>query len=785
MLHHVAILIYRSFKRFHSTFFINLIGLSTGLACTLLIYLWVRDELNMDKFLDNGERLFQVMQNTPGPNGIETIEGTPGILAKSLDDEMPEVEYSATVIPPSFNVSKGIISVPGKRMKAAGQYVTKEYLNLFSYKMLHGNRSHVLSDKNGVVVSSALALKLFDNVENAVGQTIEWSAQDISGVYFVSGVFEPAPENATIHFDILLNFELFEEKNPSDGWSNSGPRTFILLKERTSLEKFNNNIRNFIKSKDVNANATLFIQKFSDRYLYGSYENGVASGGRIEYVKLFSTIAIFIVFIACINFMNLFTAKASRRMKEAGIKKALGAGRKTLVLQYLSESFSMAFLSMAVAVLFVDLLLAPFNAITGKQMELNFNVEFIFIIITGILVTTLLAGTYPSIYLSGFDAASVLKGKLTTSISQVWARTGCVIFQFVVSIILIVSVWIVYKQMELVQSKKLGYERDHVIYFNVEKFSEAFLSQIKNIPGVVNAGGGNIEAGKQLGGTNGIDWEGKGPDDKTFFNKLWMSYDLIETLNMEMSEGRSFTRAFGSTDQVIFNEMAIKNMGLKNPIGKTVNVDGQKMEIVGIIKDFHFESLYEKIKPCALMLAPIEYVPRVSVKIQAGMETSALAGLEKIFGQYHSGLPFEFQFMDSDYQKLYASEKRVSVLSGYFASIAVLISCLGLFGLVAFTAERRLKEIGIRKVLGSTEFGIVTLLTADFTKIVLASIVIGLPISYFLATSWLSHFSYRIVPRPVYFIGSGVIALVIAWLTVATQAIKAARLNPVKSLRAD
>lgn len=783
MIRHNFLLAFRNFQRYKGSFLINLTGLASGLACVLMIYLWVNDELSVDKFFDHDERLYQVMQNTQRADGMETIEATPGLLAKSLKEEIPEVAYSASVIPPTFNASRGVVSVDDVQIKTSGQYVSEDYLKVFSYKLLYGDKNQVLSGKNSIVISEDLAQKLFKSVEDAVGKTIIWKTQEISGLCLISGIFENLPANATHQFDLLLNYTWFEETNPSDDWGSSSPRTYVLLKEDVPPNQFNAKIRDFIKTKDANSTATLFAQRYSDRYLYGSYENGMPSGGRVAYVKLFSIIAVFILVIACVNFMNLSTAKASRRLKEIGIKKAIGANRKALIFQHLEESTLMSFLSLTLAILLLLLLLPQFNQITGKQLALHLNSQLILSVLGITLFTGIIAGSYPAFYLSGFQPVAVLKGKLSTVLSGEGLRKGLVIFQFALSVMLIVSVFIVYQQIDLIQSKNLGYERDHIIYFDTENMSSAFASEIKNIPGVLQVGGGNLTAGSPLGGTNGIEWEGKSPDDNIFFSVKWVSYGLIETLGMEMVKGKSFLEDFGSSNQIIFNEKAIETMGLTDPIGKSVTIGGEERQIVGIVKNFHFESLYEEVKPCVLLLAPMQFAPRVSVKIQAGTEKATIEELEKVYQAHNPDLVFDFKFMDDDYQALYAAEQRVSTLSKYFAGLAILISCLGLFGLVAFIAERRLKEIGIRKILGASSLNIIRLLSADFTKMVLIAIVIALPISYIVAQNWLSDFAYRIDLRRWYFAGAGLVALVIAWLTIGLQTIKAARVNPVQCLK--
>ncbi len=788
MLRHTLLIIYRNFRRFKNTFFINLIGLSSGLACVLLIYLWVNDEQRIDHFNENDGRLFQVMQNFQKDGEIETMDATPYPLAKALVDELPEVEYAANAIPSYYNSSKGLIVSGNQRLKVKGQYVSKDYLKIFSYELINGEAENVLTAKEGLVISKDLAIKLFKSPDEAMGKQIEWQGIASNGIYFVSGVFESPPPSATVQFDVLFNFDVFLAAHEDlNNWGNSDPFTYVLLKPGTSAEVFNSKIKDFIKPRQRNSGASLFAQRYSDRYLNGRYENGVASGGRIEYVKLFSVIAFFILVIACINFMNLSTAKASRRIKEVGIKKAMGAARITLISQYIGESLLISFLSLAVGILIVDLLLPQFNLLTGKQLVLEFDLQLILVLMSIALITGIFSGSYPALYLSGFSPSAVLKGKLQTAFGELLARKGLVIFQFTVSIILIVCVWVVYEQMHFVRSKNLGYERDHVIYFDTEKVSDGFMSELKSIPGVLNAARFYHDLTGGHGGTGDIQWPGKNPDDKTDFSNLEVGHDFTETMNMKMAGGSSFSDKISWENQIIFNEAAIEAMGLKDPVGQTITIWGMKRQIVGVVKNFHFESLYEEVKPCFLFLIPMvpDTPSKIMVKIQRGSEQATLEQLDVFFRKHNPGIAFDYQFLDDDYERLYASEQRVGVLSRYFAVMAVLISCLGLFSLAAFTAERRLKEIGIRKVLGSSEMGIVYLLSGDFTKIVLAAILIALPVSYFITQQWLDSFAFKIPLQWWYFIGAGAIALVIAWLTVSSQAIRAARVNPTKCLKED
>ncbi|HRI22266.1 MAG TPA: ABC transporter permease, partial [Panacibacter sp.] len=443
---------------------LNLVGLSVGLTCTILIYLWISDELNVNKLKENDSRVYQVMQSAATGNGA--VPNTPGLLANALPQEMPEVEYAASVIPSTWFSDKGLFSFADKHIRGGGGFVSSDYFNIFRLRFIEGNSSRLFADKYNLAISKDLALKLFGTRENVIGKAIEWNQKDFNGSYIVSGIFEKMPANFSVKFDAVFNYALFLDKNPKLlKWTNNDPNTYLLLKKDANAEALNKKIAGFVKSKNTEAKQVLFVQRFSDTYLYNHYQNGVPAGSRIEYVKLFSIISIFILLIACINFMNLSTAKALKRIKETGIKKVMGASRKSLIIQYLSESVLMAFLSLLAAMLTVIFLLPVFNEITGKEIALHFGAGFFFVI-TGITaITGILAGCYPALYLSGFTPASVLKGKFKNTISEVWVRKGVVVFQFTVSAILIVSMLVVYQQMQLIQTTNLGYSRDHVIYF--------------------------------------------------------------------------------------------------------------------------------------------------------------------------------------------------------------------------------------------------------------------------------------------------------------------------------
>ncbi len=791
MFKHNFLIILRNLKRNKSSLSINLIGLSTALACVLFIYLWVNDEISIDKFLVKDQQIYQVMKNNTTEHGIETDEDVPGLLAKTLKDEFPEVEKSVGVFPPAAYTFNGIISINENNLKANWKFAGKEFFNIFPYELIYGSSDNVLNNKNTIVISDKLAESLFQSVDKAIGQSVEWDGEMVNSSFTIAGIFKSPPENATIQFDVLFNYDLFWEKFPNFlKWYNSGPSTYVVLKKHTNIADFDNKIAGLVKSKDSESRLTLFTRPYADLYLYASYKNGEQSGGRIEYVKLFSLIALFIVIIACINFMNLSTARASRRLKEIGVKKVVGADRKTLISQHMGETLLISYASLLIAIAIVAIFLPQFNQITGKHLAIYLDKTLIVSGIAIALFTGILAGSYPALYLSGLNPVAIQNGRIfnksKTSARELGIRKGLVVFQFIASVALIVSVIVIYRQMEYVQSKNLGFDRNNVIRFMAEgKAKEnpaTFISEVKKVPGVVNASFMDGDLTGRHSGTTGVNWEGKAPNQTVDFEILGVGYDLIDMLGINVVEGRQYSREFGAEDsKLIFNRAAIKAMGITDPIGKTVNLWGEDKQIIGIVEDFHFESLYEDVKPFFFRFG--ERRPHeILVKLQPGRERETLANLASFYRNYQ-GLAFDYQFLDEDFQKMYASEIRVATLSRYFAGLAILISCLGLFGLAAFTAEVRTKEIGIRKVMGSGVFNIVRLLSGEFTKMVVIAILISLPLSYLFLNSWLEKFASHIDLAWWYFAIAGLVTLVIAWITVGTQTLKAALTNPVNCLK--
>lgn len=768
---------------------LNVLGLSAGLACALLIFLWVNDERSYDRFFANDNQVYQVMEYRKADGDIKVSDESSGLVSEILKAQMPQVQYAASVAPTEW-FQNSTLSVGDKNIKAQGQYAGKDYFNIFSFKLLEGDKNKVLADNNSIVISDELAKKLFGTIENIIGKPIDFQHDT---TFFVSGIFEKLPSHSSQQFDFVLSFDYyFSIQSWVKTWNNTGPHNFVLLKKNTDLKAFNKRIAGVIASNSNDTTRSLFAAKFSDNYLINSFDHGSQVGSKIIYVKLFSLIAIFILVIACINFMNLSTAKAARRMKEVGIKKVVGAGRGQLVFQFLSESIILTLMAMGFAVIMVWLLLPAFNQLTGKQIGLTPDPKTIVSFLAIALMAGLLAGSYPALYLSKFNPLSVLKGTLKTSLAEAISRKGLVVFQFTMSAVLIVAVIIVYQQVQFIQSTNPGYNKDNIVRFDsegsIQGKEDEFIAEMKKIPGVVN---GSFTFNNMIGrnfGIWGIGWEGKDPNADIYFEGFGTGYDFTETMDMQMKEGRSFSRNYGDDQsKVLLNEAAIKVMHLKNPVGKSITVFGGKRQIIGIVKDFHFESLHEPVKPAYFTLLTPAKNPwyKIMVRIKADHQQQTIAAIQNLYEKNNPGFPFTFNFLSDAYQKQYDTETRIASLSKYFAGLAIIISCLGLFGLAAFTAQKRRKEIGVRKVIGASVTDITNMLSKDFLRLVIVALCIAFPASWWLMNNWLQGFAYRIHIGAGVFLLAGISIILITLFTISYQSIKAAVANPVKSLRTE
>ena len=708
--------------------------------------------------------------------------------------ELAEVEIA---VPVMEEFSYAILEANEQKIKAAGKFVGEDFFEAFSFNLVQGSKDKVLSEKSSIVISQFLADKFFKD-QNPIGKSFHMvdntdGEVEYEADYIVSGVFDNAGLNSSEHFDFLLpNSIFFSDRDQSArAWESNGPKVYIQLREGTDPKEFDKKLSAFYDSKMRGLwgerfpyiSVKMHLQPYSSRYLYGNYENGAPSGGRISYVYLFSIVGVITLLIACVNFINLSTALASRRLKEVGVKKVFGTTRKVLISQHLMESFTLVVLSFGAALILLLLTLPSFNAITGKTLSLNFDFQWLAIVSAVTISTTLLSGTYPAFFLSRLKPIDALQSKLRSSVGELLVRKGLIIFQFSISIILIISVLVISEQVNYVQSKNLGYDKENVIIFEKDGAlvdgAEPFLEKLQTMPGIKSSTvlEGSIAQFDNSGG--GYKRENKPYIQFTF---AYVGYDYVETVGLELKEGRSFSRDFSNEDsKIILNETAIAAMGLEDPLGKIVNIRGNR-EVIGILKDFHLQSLHEKIKPSFLIFEP-EDATTIAVKLHAANSMETIEKLEEAYHEFNPGLPFQFSFLDDEYNALYQSEQKVATLSSYFASIAILISCLGLFGLTAFITERRIKEIGIRKVLGSSRIRIVALLGSGMIKMLLVAILIAIPVAFSLLGSWLENFAYSIELSTWFFAVGAFATIAIACLTVSFQTWKAASANPVKCLK--
>ncbi len=763
---------------------LNIIGLSAGLACALLIFLWVSDELSFDRFFANDERLYRLLEKRDVNGEISYTQESSGRLSEAVKQSLPEVEYAAAIAPAKW-FAQNTLSVGDKNIKANCQYAEKDYFNIFSFQLLEGDKNKVLADKSAIVLSNELAIKLFGTTENIIGKPVGF---DHDTTFYVSGVFKKMPANSSQQFDFVLSFDYFKAvKEWPAHWNSVGPQNFVLLKKETALNAFNKNVADIITTHTGNSARKVVAAKFSDGYLHNFHDNDSPAGERMQYVNLFTALAVFILLIACINFMNLSTAKAARRLKEVGIKKVVGARRSQLVLQFLAESFLLTLFAMVLAIGIAAFLLPQFNLLTGKSIELHVTWQMVAAIVAIVVITGFLAGSYPALYISGFDPLSILKGKLKTSTAELLSRKGLVVFQFTLSALLIVAVTVIYQQIQFIRSVNLGYNKENIVRFtaegSIQTHQEAFLAEMQRLPGVENAAYTfHSIVGRKY--SDGLDWPGKDYDRDTYFEVFGVSQQFVKTMGMQIKEGRDFSKDFGMDSMsIIVNEAAVKAMNLKNPIGAMVRFHRMNRQIVGVVSDFHFESMHESIKPAFLHLQEGE--GSILARIRQDNQQKTLAAIESLYKKYNPNFPFAFSFLDEAYQRQYQTETRTATLAGYFAGLAIIISCLGLFGLAAFTAQKRQKEIGIRKVIGASAAGITAMLSKDFLKLVGIALLIAFPLSWWLMHNWLQGYAYKINITPGVYLMAGALVFVITIIAISIQTIRVAVANPVAALRSE
>jgi len=752
--------------------------------------MWVHNELSIDGFNVKGDRLYKVYEREYYQDHIDGNYDTPSPLGQALKRNIPEIEDAVTMEDENESIS---LRVGNKIIKAEGSGASAGFFHVFSYPLLTGSADHALATTNSIAISEKLAIAFFGTVEKAMSQTIRY---DNKKDYQVTAVFDNMSKLSSRKLDFLISWEAFQEVKPwAKDWQTSGPLTYLLLKPGTSasaVDKKIINFRNLYIGDSSNAyHVELGLQKFDEVYLHNHFDNGKIVGGRIEYVHLFTIIAIFILLIACINFMNLATARSVTRAKEVGVRKVIGAVRSTLIKQFIAESLVLTICAVIIALLVVMVLLPFFNQITHKQITYPFhNSAFWLSILSITAITTLISGSYPALYLSSFNPVKVLKGVTNINISSVWFRKGLVVFQFVLSMILITGTIIVSRQINFIQNKSLGYNKEQLLYIPIEghladKY-QLFKEKALQMPGIKNVSSISDDPVSLNQWNNSVDWNGRPPNTMIAFEHPGVNYDFGKTMGLQMAAGRDFSKDYTSDkDGFLLNETAIKDIGYKNPIGKYVTINGWKGPIIGVIKDFNFQSLHEPIKPMIINLYDNMTNGNILIRTEPGKTKMALINIEKLCRELNPAFPFTYVFADEQYKQLYNNERTISKLSNAFALLAIFISCLGLFGLVMFTAEQRTKEIGIRKVLGASVRNIIQLMSADFLKLVLIAVIIACPAAWWAMHTWLNNYAYRIDLTWYPFIAAGVLIILIAICTISLQSIKAALANPVKSLKTE
>jgi putative ABC transport system permease protein len=777
---------YRNLRRQKGYSFINIAGLTVGLACSFFILLWVMDEVSYDRFHEHGDRLYRVMRDVETGGQKYTWAHVPKPVSDVLQTDYPEVSDAIMV---SWQ-ERTIVSADSQTFREAGHYADPAFFEAFSFPLILGDPATVIDDPNSIAISEELAGKLFgvtwQTEGNVLGRTINIGRRKD---FIVRGVFSDVPVNSTLQFDFILPAEDFYQRNTwVEEWRNAGMQLFIRLTEEASHAEVEQKIANLVTENSEEIGTHLFLHPYADQHLYSGNQEGVLTGGRIDLVRILSIVAAFLLLIACINFMNLATARSMQRAREIGVRKVVGAHRQSLILQFIGESVVIAMLAFLLAVLLVFALLPVFNGLTGKTMAPgDLRPSLLLGMLAIALITGLISGSYPALYLSSFNPITALRGTLRQRRGTANLRQGLVVFQFALSILLIVATVAVYHQISYILDKDLGLDRENIVFVRLDnrnpEYYNAYRAALLQAPGVVNVTSSNQNPLDVGHSSTDPEWDGKDEENSTLFYIISANYDYVETMRMELLAGRAFSADFSTdTANVIINERAAQAMGMENPVGQRLEFEGRRGQIIGVVKDFHISSMYEAIEPVVIRLSPLEAIALV-IRTEADRTEEALAGIEAVYDQFNPANPFEYEFLDTEYERMYQSELLMGKLANFLTGIALFISCLGLFGLASFTTERRTKEIGIRKVMGASVPNLVLLLSMNFTRLVLIAFVIAAPVGYFAINEWLGTFEYHVSIHPVLFALAGLAALIIAWLTVSYQSIKAALANPVKSLR--
>ena len=777
---------WRNLRKNKTTSFINLFGLAIGMAGVILIGTWVQNELSFEQFHADNDNLYKVWNRSAGPGEIGTWDVTSGPLGKALEKDFPEVKNTSRI----YWSTDRLFNYADKNIKAKGNEVDKPFLSMFTFPLLQGDPNHALDDIHSIVLTENLAKNIFGK-EDPLNKIVKLDNKEN---YKITGVLKNLPNNTEFDFEYLISLTPDAGRfYGGESWETNTFYTYVLLQPNTNIGQFNDKIKKEIVRYSPEAQTEIFLHPMSKWHLYSRFENGKVAGGRIEIVHLLMLIGGLILLIACINFMNLSTAQSQKRAKEVGVRKVIGAGKGGLISQFLCESILVAFMAGVLALGIVQLFLPSFNQLIEKSLSINYANPLLSISPLGFLLFTgLLAGSYPAFFLSSFKPVSVLKGSFKGAQNLFNPRKILVVLQFSVAIVLVISTLVIYKQIQFVQNRDNGYNVKNLVEVPIEGDVEKNYDLIKTE--LINSGAVTAMSKTGFGVTldasygAGFNWDGM---DKALENLNFSIYrsggDFIKTMGMKLEIGRDidFTHYPGDSSSVMINEMAVEKMGMKDPVGKIIRSGDKPLTIVGVFKDFIIGSPYKEVRPMLVRGYDKWNFNTVLRLNEHNSITKNLNTAQNIFKKYNSAYPFTYQFVDQEYAQKFKDEKQTGSLAGLFAGLTIFISCLGLFGLAAFMAENRSKEIGIRKVLGANVTGIIKLLSREFVLLVTISIGIAVPVGWWAMNKWLEDFTYRINIGWQVFAITGVMAIVIALLAVSFHAVKAAIANPVKSLRAE
>jgi ABC-type antimicrobial peptide transport system permease subunit len=774
---------FRNIRRHKGYSFINIAGLSIGITACVLLLLWVQDEWSFDRFHENSDELYRVLLDPMGAS-VTHEAVSPPVLAAKMKEDFSEVVNAARV-----STSGTLLFKHGDKVfyERGGIFADPTFFKMFSFPFIQGDPATVFSDLHSIVITEDLASKYFGN-ENSMGKTLTINNKSD---YKVTGVIKNSPHNSHLRFNYVQSFELLKEFGVDiNSWGNVSFFTYVQLQKNCSSRDVDEKLKPMIEKEDPGHNL-YYLQPLTQIHLRSNFNFDPAVTGNIMYIYIFTIAAVFILFIACINFMNLATARSGTRAKEVGMRKAVGAYRIDIIKQFFGESILLSFTALLFSVIMLQIFLPIFNELAGKELTLSRSggIQIFLLLICIALFTGLLSGSYPALFLSSFKTVNVIKNLSRSGNKGYIFRKILVVTQFSLTIIILIGTIVVHKQLDHVRNQNLGYDKDYIICLPIrgefgKEIDTAKAELLKN-PNILD-----VTATSSLptfigSGTSGAWWEGKPDNLRIQMQFVSVDYNYLDTFKMEMAEGRFFSKDFESdkTESFVLNEAAIKSMGMNSPVGRQFAAIGRdRSTIIGVIKNFNYKSLHSEIEPLILVMDP-NWFRYACIRISSENIEETIAFLEKIWNKFSAGYPFDYTFLDDRIANLYKSEQSIGTLFHYFTILVIFIACLGLFGLASFTAEQRTKEIGIRKVLGAPVFSILLLLSKEFAKWVLLANIIAWPAAYIIMDKWLENFAYRTnIGMEIFFLSAG-LALAIALITVSYQCIKAARTNPVNSLK--